>query len=66
MLTPLSILRYQFNATIAGTHFWHSHSGMQRADGAAGVVIVRKPKSQEPHGKLYDYDRYAMAMNTCR
>lgn len=30
---------------------------MQRADGAAGAFIVKKPKSQDPHGRLYDYDR---------
>ncbi|CAK1547706.1 unnamed protein product [Leptosia nina] len=56
-ILPETTFRYQFNATQAGTHFWHSHSGMQRADGAAGPLIVRKPKSQEPHGPLYDYDR---------
>ncbi|XP_047510342.1 laccase-like [Pieris napi] len=56
-ILPETTFRYQFNATQAGTHFWHSHSGMQRADGAAGPFIIRKPKSQEPHGVLYDYDR---------
>ncbi|XP_053620154.1 uncharacterized protein LOC128680776 [Plodia interpunctella] len=56
-ILPETTFRYQFNATHAGTHFWHSHSGMQRADGAAGAFIVRKPKSQDPHGALYDYDR---------
>ncbi|RVE45692.1 hypothetical protein evm_009662 [Chilo suppressalis] len=30
---------------------------MQRADGAAGAFVVRKPKSQDQHGTLYDYDR---------
>ncbi|KAM3962212.1 uncharacterized protein ACR2FA_003712 [Aphomia sociella] len=56
-ILPETTFRYQFNASHAGTHFWHSHSGMQRADGAAGAFIVRKPKSQDPHGNLYDYDR---------
>ncbi|XP_028030657.1 L-ascorbate oxidase-like isoform X2 [Bombyx mandarina] len=56
-IPPETTFRYQFNATHTGTHFWHSHSGMQRADGAAGAFIVRKPKSQDPHGHLYDYDR---------
>ncbi|XP_059056219.1 uncharacterized protein LOC131850085 [Achroia grisella] len=56
-ILPETTFRYQFNATHAGTHFWHSHSGMQRADGAAGAFIVRKPKSQDPHKNLYDYDR---------
>ncbi|RVE44181.1 hypothetical protein evm_011175 [Chilo suppressalis] len=56
-IPPETTFRYQFNASHAGTHFWHSHSGMQRADGAAGAFVVRKPKSQDPHGTLYDYDR---------
>lgn len=56
-ILPESTFRYQFNATHSGTHFWHSHSGMQRADGAAGALIIRKPKSQDPHGNLYDHDR---------
>lgn len=56
-ILPETTFRYQFNATHAGTHFWHSHSGMQRADGAAGAFIIRKPKSQDYHGNLYDYDR---------
>ncbi|XP_068624063.1 uncharacterized protein [Battus philenor] len=56
-ILPESTFRYQFNASHAGTHFWHSHSGMQRADGAAGALIIRKPKSLDPHGRLYDFDR---------
>ncbi|XP_041972453.1 laccase-4-like [Aricia agestis] len=56
-ILPESTFRYQFNATHSGTHFWHSHSGMQRADGAAGALIIRKPKSQDPHGDMYDYDK---------
>ncbi|KAI5644659.1 multicopper oxidase domain-containing protein [Phthorimaea operculella] len=56
-ILPETTFRYQFNAETPGTHFWHSHSGMQRADGAAGSLIIRKPKSQEPHARLYDYDR---------
>ncbi|XP_045762877.1 laccase-4-like [Maniola jurtina] len=56
-ILPESTFRYQFNASHSGTHFWHSHSGMQRADGAAGGFIIRKPKSQDPFGDMYDYDR---------
>ncbi|XP_075986047.1 uncharacterized protein LOC142983100 [Anticarsia gemmatalis] len=56
-ILPQTTFRYQFNASHSGTHFWHSHSGMQRADGAAGALIIRKPKSQDHHGNIYDYDR---------
>ncbi|GBP81797.1 Laccase-1 [Eumeta japonica] len=61
-ILPETTFRYQFNATQAGTHFWHSHSGMQRADGAAGAMIVRKPASTEPHGELYDFDSRVQSM----
>ncbi|XP_071960009.1 uncharacterized protein [Antedon mediterranea] len=43
---------YSFEAYPAGTHWWHSHSGMQRADGLFGSLIVRKPESDE----FYRYD----------
>ena len=43
-------------ASPAGTHWWHSHSNLQRADGAFGALIVKQPQSQEINGNLYDYD----------
>jgi L-ascorbate oxidase len=46
--------RYNFNAENAGTHFWHSHLGMQRGDGVFGALIVRNP--EELHENLYDFD----------
>ncbi|KAF5305483.1 hypothetical protein FQA39_LY01574 [Lamprigera yunnana] len=51
-----STFRYHFSATQAGTHFWHSHSGFQRTDGAFGSFIVRTPEEDDPHFDLYDYD----------
>lgn len=50
-------LRYQFGADNAGTHFYHSHSGLQKLDGQYGSVIVRQPRRLDPHGQLYDHDR---------
>lgn len=32
-----------FKADNAGTHWWHSHVGMQRSDGAFGALIIREP-----------------------
>lgn len=45
-------------ATNAGTHWWHSHVGMQRADGAFGALIIREPKIDLPESirNTYDYD----------
>lgn len=44
-------------ASDAGTHWWHSHVGMQRADGAFGALIVREPVDNVPTAtNLYDYD----------
>jgi FtsP/CotA-like multicopper oxidase with cupredoxin domain len=50
------MFRYTFEAENSGTHFWHSHIGMQRGDGAFGALIVREPRSRDPHSSLYDLD----------
>ncbi|KRT85625.1 hypothetical protein AMK59_2076, partial [Oryctes borbonicus] len=55
-IQPGTMFTYRFVALNVGTHFWHSHSGMQRADGAFGPFIVRQAKQQNPHRYLYDYD----------
>lgn len=47
--------RYQWVAN-AGTHFWHSHTGLQKVDGLYGSVIVRQPPSKDPNSHLYDFD----------
>nr|CAH7760853.1 unnamed protein product [Callosobruchus chinensis] len=39
-----------------GTYFYHSHSGLQRFDGLEGSLIVRQPRSKDPHSHLYDVD----------
>jgi FtsP/CotA-like multicopper oxidase with cupredoxin domain len=51
-----SLSYFSFNANSNGTHFYHSHSAMQRADGMFGALIVRNTPSMEPHFKAYDYD----------
>uniref|UniRef100_A0A1Y1K8C1 Laccase n=2 Tax=Photinus pyralis TaxID=7054 RepID=A0A1Y1K8C1_PHOPY len=55
-IQPGTTFRYNFMATQAGTHFWHSHTGFQRADGAFGAFIVRTIEEDDPHSSLYDYD----------
>lgn len=55
-IAPGTTFRYTFKAKEAGTHFWHSHTGMQRGDGAFGALIVRKPNELEVNSNLYNYD----------
>lgn len=46
----------RFLAETPGTHFWHAHAGLQRADGVFGALIIRQPKSRDYHSALYDHD----------
>lgn len=55
-IPPHTTFRYTFTADHEGTHWWHSHIGMQRADGAFGALIVRQPMKNIRYGHLYDYD----------
>ncbi|XP_066252634.1 uncharacterized protein [Euwallacea similis] len=55
-IPPRTTFRYTFRAVQVGTHFWHSHLGMQRVDGCYGPLIVRMPEEENPHDPLYDYD----------
>jgi len=49
-------LTYIFTANPHGTHWWHSHNGLQRGDGLAGPIIVRQPSQVDVHSRLYDTD----------
>ncbi|XP_012942999.1 laccase [Aplysia californica] len=49
-------MTYRFKATEEGTHFWHSHSNLQRSQGIFGGLIVRTPPTLNPHVNLYDLD----------
>ncbi|XP_035778845.1 uncharacterized protein LOC118459510 isoform X1 [Anopheles albimanus] len=53
-ISPGTTFRYTFLADNPGTHFWHSHTGMQRGDGAFGALIIRK--DNDMHELLYDQD----------
>ncbi|XP_045192997.2 uncharacterized protein LOC123549187 isoform X1 [Mercenaria mercenaria] len=56
-IQPFELFRYEFIADNAGTHWWHSHSGVQLGDGLHGALIVREPASRDPSRSLYDFDR---------
>ncbi|XP_060585722.1 uncharacterized protein LOC132741548 [Ruditapes philippinarum] len=56
-IQPFESFKYEFLAENAGTHWWHSHSGVQLGDGVHGALIVREPEVNDPSSSLYDYDR---------
>lgn len=62
-ILPGSTFRYDFIATEAGTHFWHSHSGFQRGDGVFGPLIVRTPPKANWHKDLYDIDEHIIQIS---
>ncbi|KAK7504004.1 hypothetical protein BaRGS_00004736 [Batillaria attramentaria] len=55
-IQPLETFRYDFVASPAGTHWYHSHSGLQYGDGVYGAFIVRQTETFDPHSALYDSD----------
>lgn len=55
-ILPGTTFRYNFTADHAGTHFWHAHTGMHRADGLFGAMIIRQSKQVDAQALLYDYD----------
>lgn len=63
-IPPHTTFRYTVKADNVGTHWWHSHVGMQRADGAFGALLIREPKSDlPPHIRnAYDFDSHLMIM----
>lgn len=57
-IAPHTTFRYTFRADHEGTHWWHSHTGVQRSDGALGALIVRRPHAELPAAvrDLYEFD----------
>ncbi|ESO96136.1 hypothetical protein LOTGIDRAFT_231844 [Lottia gigantea] len=57
--------QYKFRASNPGTHFWHAHTGVQRADGVYGNLVVRQPPKSDVHWSLYDHDlpEHTMVVN---
>ncbi|XP_029665986.1 laccase-1-like isoform X3 [Formica exsecta] len=61
-IPPGATFRYNYIASEAGTHFWHSHIGFQRGDGVFGSLIVRVPPKVDRHKDLYDYDDHTLVV----
>ncbi|XP_042224188.1 laccase-1-like [Homarus americanus] len=57
-ITAGTTFRYHFLADHPGTHYWHSHSGLQRTDGMFGSLIIREPREHDPNKHFYDEDDY--------
>ncbi|XP_072045967.1 uncharacterized protein [Amphiura filiformis] len=55
-ISPQSSFTYNFKASPAGTHWWHSHSNQQRKDGAFGAFIIKQATERDVQSALYDYD----------
>ena len=46
-IDPQRSFRYIFKADPAGTHWYHSHTGVQQADGLFGALIVKETEENE-------------------
>ena len=46
-IDPQRSFRYIFKASPSGTHWYHSHTGVQRSDGLFGALIVKERPSVE-------------------
>ena len=46
-IDPQNSFRYIFKARPSGTHWYHSHTGVQRSDGLFGALIVRESQTME-------------------
>ncbi|XP_017770698.1 PREDICTED: laccase-1-like [Nicrophorus vespilloides] len=53
---PNNVFQYRFEAFPSGTHWYHSHIGNQRVNGAYGALIVREPNQDNVQRSLYDVD----------
>ncbi|KAK7083882.1 Mco1p [Halocaridina rubra] len=52
----LGAFRYDFIAANPGTTFWHSHSGLHRAEGVFGALVVRQ--AEDVQAETYDVDAF--------
>lgn len=55
-ISSYTTFQYKFRASAHGTHYWHAHSGANRANGVFGALVVRQAEKLDPHKKLYDID----------
>ena len=53
-IPPGQTFEYRFKAEPAGTHLWHSHTGVQYGDGMFGMLIV--DAADDPYRGDYDVE----------
>jgi FtsP/CotA-like multicopper oxidase with cupredoxin domain len=56
-IPPGQTFEYRFKAEPAGTHLWHSHTGVQYGEGMFGMLIVEA--ADEPYRGDYDAEQTA-------
>lgn len=44
---PMQTQLYEFEVTNKGTHYWHGHVSLERADGFQGAIIINDPNDDE-------------------
>jgi FtsP/CotA-like multicopper oxidase with cupredoxin domain len=57
-IQPGDCFTYTFKGYPAGTHWYHSHTGVQYSDGLFGPLIIEE--KYDPYKNDYDYDRVIM------
>ena len=57
-IRPGDCFTYRFRAYPAGTHWYHSHTGVQYSDGLFGPLIIEE--NENPYKNDYNYDRIIM------
>lgn len=57
-IKPGECFSYKFTAYPSGTHWYHSHTGLQYSDGLFGPLIIEE--NEDPYKADYDYDRIIM------
>ncbi len=57
-IQPGDCYTYRFKASPAGTHWYHSHTGLQYSDGLFGPLVIEE--KENPYSDQYDYDRIIM------
>jgi L-ascorbate oxidase len=66
-ILPSDVFEYAFFVPEPGTFFYHSHSGLQRYNGAYGGLIVREPLHHDTNSHLYDCDllEHTLVLSDC-
>ena len=63
-IRPMESFQYSFKADPPGTFFYHSHTGVQRARGLEGPLIIQK--RDDPFRAMYDEDRIVFISDQMR